>query len=334
MDIQKVCVIGSGTMGNGIAQVCAQAGLQVVMIDVQQEFLDRALKNMGWSVGKFIEKGKVKDKLEAVMGRIQTSIDMAAAAKVDLVIEAAFEKLEVKHDIFRQLDAVCGPDTLLATNTSAIPITELASVTKRPGKVLGLHFFNPVPMMEVVEVVKGVATTEETMLAGVAFARRVGKDPIRVESDVPGFLMNRINLVSYVEAIRLLEQGIGTVEDIDKGVRAAFGRKMGPFETGDLVGLDVSCGGLTAIYAECQELKFYPPQLLRRKVKLGELGRKTGKGWYEYNADGSRERKADRQAGGKLTAKEKSQWPIKICFMRPTVASPLSPLTVPRLRMR
>ena len=153
---------------------------------------------------------------------------MAAAAKVDLVIEAAFEKLEVKHDIFRQLDAVCGPDTLLATNTSAIPITELASVTKRPGKVLGLHFFNPVPMMEVVEVVKGVATTEETMLAGVAFARRVGKDPIRVESDVPGFLMNRINLVSYVEAIRLLEQGIGTVEDIDKGVRALLAARWAP----------------------------------------------------------------------------------------------------------
>jgi 3-hydroxybutyryl-CoA dehydrogenase len=291
MNIQTVCVVGSGTMGSGIAQVCAQSGLQVVVIDVQQEFLDRALKNISWSVGKFAEKGKIKEKAETVMGRIATSLDMASASQADLVIEAAFENLGVKQEIFRKLDEVCGREALLATNTSAIPITEVAAVTKRPAKVLGLHFFNPVPMMDVVEVVKGVATSEETMLAGVAFARRVGKDPIRVESDVPGFLMNRINLVSYVEAIRLLEQGIGSVEDIDKGVRAAFGRKMGPFETGDLVGLDVSCGGLTAIYAETQDPKFYPPQLLRRKVKLGELGRKTGKGWYEYNADGTKKEK-------------------------------------------
>jgi 3-hydroxybutyryl-CoA dehydrogenase len=139
-----------------------------------------------------------------------------------------------------------------------------------------------------VEVIKGVATSEDTMAAGVEFAKKVGKEPVRVESDVPGFLLNRVNLVSYVEAIRLFEQGIGSVADIDKGVRLAFGRKMGPFETGDLVGLDVSCGALTAIYQESQDLRYYPPQLLRRKVKLGELGRKTGKGWYEYNKDGSR----------------------------------------------
>jgi 3-hydroxybutyryl-CoA dehydrogenase len=150
---------------------------------------------------------------------------------------------------------------------------------------MGLHFFNPVPMMEVVEVVRGVRTSEETMKSGVDFVRSIGKEPIRVERDVPGFLLNRINLIGYVEAIRLLEQGIGSVEDIDKGARLAFGRKMGPLETGDLVGLDVSYGGLMAIYEESKDIRYYPPQLLRRKVKAGELGRKTGKGWYVYDKD-------------------------------------------------
>lgn len=190
-----------------------------------------------------------------------------------------------------KLDESCRAEALLASNTSAIPITELAGITKRPQKVLGLHFFNPVPMMDVVEVIKGVKTSEETMQVGVDFVRSVGKEPIRVESDVPGFLLNRINLIGYVEAICLLEEGIGTVGDIDKGVRLAFGRRMGPFETKDLVGLDVSYGALTAIYEESKDMRYYPPQLLRRKVKAGELGRKTGRGWYEYEGDKIRKEK-------------------------------------------
>ena len=291
MAIQKVFIVGSGLMGNGIAQVCAQAGIQVFMNDISQDILDRALKNISWSVGKFIEKGKLKEKLETIMGRIQTKTDFTAAAQVDLAIEAVFERLDLKQEIFRKLDTICRVGTLLSSNTSAIPITELATVTQRPEKVLGLHFFNPVPMMEVVEVIKGVGTSEETMQAGVDFVKTIGKEPIRVESDVPGFLLNRINLIGYVEAIRLLEQGIGTVEDIDKGVRLAFGRRMGPLETGDLVGLDVSCGALTAIFEESKDIRYYPPQLLRRKVKAGELGRKTGRGWYVYNPDGTRKEK-------------------------------------------
>jgi 3-hydroxybutyryl-CoA dehydrogenase len=291
MAIQKVFIVGSGLMGNGIAQVCAQAGIQVFMNDINQEILDRALKNISWSVGKFIEKGKLKEKLETIMGRIRTGTDFTAAAQVDLAIEAVFEKVDLKQEIFRKLDSICRVGTLLSSNTSAIPITELATLTQRPEKVLGLHFFNPVPMMEVVEVIKGVGTSEETMQTGVDFVKTIGKEPIRVESDVPGFLLNRINLIGYVEAIRLLEQGIGTVEDIDKGVRLAFGRRMGPFETGDLVGLDVSCGALTAIYEESKDIRYYPPQLLRRKVKAGELGRKTGCGWYVYHPDGTRKEK-------------------------------------------
>ena len=291
MTISKVFIVGAGLMGGGIAQVCAQAGLNVLITDVNQDILNRALKNIAWSVSKFIEKGKVKESLESIMGRIRVATDWENASRVDLVIEAVFEKLELKHEIFKKLDEVCGPETVLASNTSAIPITEIAAVSKRPEKVLGLHFFSPVPMMEAVEVIKGVRTSEETMRAGVDFVRSIGKEPIRVESDVPGFLLNRINLVGYLEAIHLLEQGIGTVEDIDKGVRLAFGRRMGPLETGDLVGLDVSYGALTAIYEESKDVRYYPPQLLRRKVKSGELGRKTGRGWYEYNPDGSKKEK-------------------------------------------
>ncbi len=291
MTISSIFIVGAGLMGSGIAQVCAQSGIQVFLIDISQEILERGLKNIAWSLSKFIEKGKVKESLESVMGRIRVSTDWKKASEVDLVIEAVFEKLEIKHEVFKKLDEVCGPETVFATNTSAIPVTEIAADLKRPERVLGLHFFNPVPMMEVVEIIKGMKTSEETMKAGVNFVKSIGKEPIRVESDVPGFLLNRINLVGYIEAIRLLEQGIGTVEDIDKGVRLAFGRRMGPLETGDLVGLDVSYGALTAIYEETKDVRFYPPQLLRRKVKAGELGRKTGRGWYEYNPDGSKKEK-------------------------------------------
>lgn len=288
MGIDKVLIVGSGLMGSGIAQVCAQSAIQVILYDIREEAIEKGLKNIAWSVSKFIEKGKLTEDRETILGRINKATDLSGASEADLVIEAVFEKLGLKQDIFRQLDESCRPEAVLATNTSAIPITELAAVTKRPEKVVGLHFFSPVPMMQAVEVIKGVSTAEETMREAVDFVRKIGKEPIRVESDIPGFLLNRINLVSYVEAIRLVEQGIGTVEDVDRGIRLAFGRRMGPLETGDLVGLDVSYGALMAIYEESRDIRYYPPQLLRRKVKSGQLGRKTGMGWYAYNEDGSR----------------------------------------------
>lgn len=275
-------------MGSGIAQVCAQAGIEVMLNDISAEALAQGLSNIDWSVGKLIEKSRLHEDKETILGRIKTAADFAKAFEADLAIEAVFEDLELKQNIFRKLDETCNPDTILASNTSAIPITALAAVTRRPDRVLGLHFFNPVVMMQTVEVVRGINTSEAVMQAGVDIVRKLGKEPIRVECDVPGFLMNRINLVSYVEAIRLFEQGIGTVADIDKGVRLAFGRPMGPFETGDMVGLDVSYGALTAIYEESRDMRFYPPQMLRRKVKAGQLGRKTGKGWYTYEEDGSK----------------------------------------------
>jgi 3-hydroxybutyryl-CoA dehydrogenase len=288
MDISKVFVMGAGAMGNGIAQVCAQRGISAVMCDLSQDLLDKAVKNINWSVSKFIEKGKISESLDTVMGRIQTSTDYDAAAEADLVIEAVFEKIEVKHEVFKKLDSVVGDNTIVASNTSAIPITEIAVVMRRPENFLGLHFFNPVPMMAAVEVIRGISTSDEAFQYGADFVRFIGKEPIMVNRDIAGFILNRINMLSNMEAYRLVEQGVATPEDIDKGMRLAFGRRMGPFETSDLVGLEVQLMAYNNVYQEEKDLRFYPPSILRRKVLAGQLGRKTGKGWYEYNPDGSR----------------------------------------------
>jgi 3-hydroxybutyryl-CoA dehydrogenase len=291
MSIQKAFIVGSGLMGGGIAQVCAQAGIQVYMNDVRREVLDRTIKNIDWSVGKLVEKEKLTEKVETIMSRIHAETDFTIVSQVDLVIEAIFEKLDLKQEIFKQLGEMCGVETLIASNTSAIPITELAAVTKRPGRVLGLHFFNPVPMMHAVEVIKGAVTTEETILRGREFVLQIGKEPVMVHRDVAGFLINRINYPSTIEAMRMVEEGIGTAEDIDKGLRLASGRRMGIFETSDLVGLDVTYNALLSMYHETGDSRWFPPMILRRKVKAGHLGRKTGRGWYEYNEDGSRKEK-------------------------------------------
>ncbi|MBU1277136.1 MAG: 3-hydroxyacyl-CoA dehydrogenase family protein [Proteobacteria bacterium] len=288
MNIKKVMVVGCGTMGAGIVQVCAQSGLQVVMTDLSQEMLDKALKSIAWSVGKLADKGKLTDDKDTVMARITASEDYAPGADADLVIEAVFESLDVKKEVFARLENTVGPDTLLASNTSAIPISAIGGATQRPQRVLGLHFFNPVPMMDAVEVIKGISTSEETMEAGMEFIRFIGKHPIRVDSDIAGFILNRCNMLTNMEAYRLVEQKVATPEDIDTGFRLAFGRKMGPLETSDLVGLDVQLMAYTNVYEEEKDQRFYPPSILRRKVEAGQLGRKTGKGWYDYDKDGKR----------------------------------------------
>ena len=288
MEIKKVIVVGSGLMGSGIAQVCAQAGIQVFLNDVSPEALDKAIKNIEWSVGKFIEKGKLAEKKEAIIDRITPITDLGLAKDVDLAIEAVFEQLELKQQIFEELDQICAPHTMIASNTSAIPISDLAAVTQRADKVLGLHFFSPVPMMQVVEVVKGISTTDETARAGGEFVKKIGKEAIMVNRDVPGFAINRINFPSTIEAMNLVEQGVVSIEDVDKGLRLGLGRKMGIFETGDMVGLDVTYGALMATYKETGDSRWYPPLLLRRRVKAGHLGRKTVQGWYRYDKDGNK----------------------------------------------
>ena len=288
MDIQKVMVIGSGLMGSGIAQVCAQAGMQVFLHDVSEEAVNKAVKGVKWSVGKFIEKGKLAEDSDTIVARIQPITNISEGQEADLIIEAVFEKIDLKLEIFQKVDQICSADALIASNTSAIPITELAAVTGRPEKVMGLHFFSPVPMMQAVEVIKGAATAEQTAGAGREFVLQLGKEPIMVNCDVAGFVINRINFPSAIEAMNLVEQGVASVEDIDKGLRLASGRRMGIFETGDMVGLDVTYGAMKAMYEETGDPRWYPPLLLRRKVKAGHLGRKTGRGWYEYDDDGSR----------------------------------------------
>ena len=291
MTIEKAFIVGSGLMGSGIAQVCAQAGIEVFLYDIDPEALNKALKSIEWSVRKFVEKGKVKEDRATIMDRIRTVTSFSKAETVDLTIEAVFERLDLKQEIFKKIGEVSGAEALIASNTSAIPITELAAVTDRPERVLGLHFFSPVPMMQAIEVIKGITTTDETARKGREFVLQIGKEPIMVNRDVAGFVINRINFPSTIEAMNLVEQGIATMEDIDKGLRLALGRKMGIFETGDMVGLDVTFGAMTAIYKETGDPRWYPPMILRRKVKAGHLGRKTGRGWYEYNEDGTRKEK-------------------------------------------
>ncbi len=288
MEIKKIFVVGAGLMGSGIAQVSASAGLEVILYDVAPEAVERAIKNIAWSAGKLVEKQKVQGPLEAIMNRITSTENLSDATEVDLCIEAVFENLTLKQEVFKKLSAVVKPETLLASNTSAIPLSTLAAAVPHPERVLGLHFFSPVPMMEAVEVVRSQFTSDEVFALGRSFVKSIGKEPILVHKDVPGFLINRINFPASVEAMRLVEAGVGTVEDIDKGLRLASGRRMGIFETGDMVGLDVTCGALTAIYEETKDPRWFPPAILRRKVMAGQLGRKTGKGWYEYNPDGTR----------------------------------------------
>jgi len=287
MEIKKIFVAGAGAMGAGIAQVCAQAGYRVVMRDLTDEIVDKGLKTIAWSVGKLVEKGKIQGTADEIVARIEGTLDFSAAKDADFIFEAVIEDLDIKKEVFSELDTLCPYHTIFASNTSAIPITDIAESTKRPSQVVGTHFFNPVPMMRVVEIVKGLITSEETMGAAERLCQSLGKETIRVNRDVAGFALNRINFPSTIEAIRLVEAGVARVEDIDKGMRLGFGRPMGPFETADLAGLDVGYNAMSAVYRETQDEKFYPPMLLQRKVRIGHLGRKTGIGWYKYDDKGN-----------------------------------------------
>ncbi len=287
-NFEQVGIVGAGLMGSGIAQVCAQAGMRVVMMDKDPEALEKAKKDIAWSVGKFVEKGKIEEDKETVLSRISVAADLKDMKDVQIVIENVYEDIDLKREVYKTLSSIVGKETLLASDTSAIPITEFAAVTRYPERVLGLHFFSPAQMMRAVEVIRGVTTSDEVMNDGVAFVEMIGKKPIRVERDIAGFLLNRVNFPSTIEAIRLVEEGIATVAEIDEGMRLAFGRRMGPFETGDMVGLDVMMKAMMSTYEETKDMKFYPPVLMQRKVTAGHLGIKTRKGWYDYNEDGTK----------------------------------------------
>lgn len=293
MEIKKIFIVGSGLMGGGIAQVCAQAGYSVTMMDIEDEMIEKGMKNITWSVSKMVEKGKVEGRVEEIIGRIKATTELAKAKDAEFVFEAVFENPEIKSKVFSELDEICPAATILASNTSAIPITEIAVATRRPDKVVGTHFFSPVPMMQVVEIIRGLKTSDRTLEIATKLCESLGKEIVTVNKDVAGFALNRFNIPSTVEAIKLVESGIVSVEDLDKGVRLGFGRPMGPFETGDMTGLDVGLNAISAIYRETGDPKFMPPMLLQRKVKAGQLGRKKGIGWYKYDENGKKIGPAD-----------------------------------------
>jgi 3-hydroxybutyryl-CoA dehydrogenase len=288
MEIKKVFIAGAGRMGIGIAEVCAEAGYDVIMEDMNDEILAKGMQAIKRSVQRAVEKGKVKGTAEAIMSRIQTTTKLESAKDADIVVEAVFEDIELKRGIFRQLDQICRPDIVLGTNTSGIPTTEIAVATKRPDKVVGIHFFNPVPVQKIVEVVKGLSTSEQTMETAMTFCRSLDKEIIRINRDVQAFALVRTDIVSYVEAMKLVEEGVASVEDIDKGFRLGYGRPMGPFETRDFAGLDIGWAVLQNLYKETGDTKFLPPMILRRKIAAGHLGKSVGIGWYRYDEKGNR----------------------------------------------
>ncbi|OMI40218.1 3-hydroxyacyl-CoA dehydrogenase family protein [Streptomyces sparsogenes] len=280
---RKLAVIGAGLMGSGIAQVSAQAGWDVVLRDVTDEALRRGTDAIRASYDKFVAKGKLDaEAAEQALARITTTTELEAAADADVVVEAVFEKIEVKRDIFRTLDGLVKDDTILASNTSAIPITKIAAATERPERVVGTHFFSPVPMMQLCELVRGYKTSDETLAAAREFAEGVGKTCIVVNRDVAGFVTTRLISALVVEAAKLYESGVATAEDIDIACKLGFGHAMGPLATADLTGVDILLHATENIYTESQDEKFAPPEIMRRMVDAGDIGRKSGGGFYRY----------------------------------------------------
>jgi 3-hydroxybutyryl-CoA dehydrogenase len=280
---QRVAVIGAGLMGSGIGQVAAQSGWQVVLHDVTDEALRRGREGIEQSTARFADKGRMSaEDRAAALNRITTTTDIDAVAEADVVVEAAFEQVEVKREIFRNLDRICHDRAVLATNTSAIPITTIASATGRPEAVVGTHFFSPVPLMVLCELVRGLRTSDDTLAAARSFAESVGKTCVVVNRDVAGFVTTRLISALVVEAVRLYESGVASAEDIDTACRLGFGHAMGPLATTDLTGVDIFRHATSTIYAETGDPKFFPPETLSRMVAAGDLGRKTGRGFYSY----------------------------------------------------
>jgi 3-hydroxybutyryl-CoA dehydrogenase len=287
-EVKKVMVVGAGFMGTGIAQTTIQSGYPTLLWGLDQEEVAASLKKIDWALSRMDQKGKLSESKKSVINRIQTTTNLSDAGNSDLIIETVTEKLAVKEDVFQSLDKYAPKESILASNTSTIPISKLAAVTKQPERVVGIHFSSPVPLMPVAEVIRTIVTSDKIFETAVSFVRSLNKEPIQVNFDQAGFIFNRINLPSNVEAIRLVERGVASVENIDNAMKLGFGRPMGPFETSDMVGLDTGYYALLSLYEETKDPKFYPPDLLSRKVWLGHLGKKVGKGWYVYGPDGER----------------------------------------------
>ena len=282
MSIQKVMVIGAGQMGSGIAQVCAMAGFDVILQDLKQEFLDRGMGVIDKNLQRQVDKDRMtSDEKAAIIARLHPSTDIQSASEVDIVIEAAVENMEIKSSIFKQLDEIAPAHTILATNTSSLPITEIAAVTKRPEKVIGMHFMNPVPVMKLVEIIRGLATADEVYQAIEDMTKKLNKVPVEV-NDFPGFVSNRVLMPMINEAIYTVYEGVATPEAVDEVMKLGMNHPMGPLTLADFIGLDTCLYIMEVLHAGFGDDKYRPCPLLRKYVKAGWLGKKSGRGFYKY----------------------------------------------------
>lgn len=284
-EIRRVAVLGCGLMGSGIAEVSARAGYETWVREVSDELCQKGRSAIEKSLGRAVEKGKLAaEERDAALGRLHFTTSLEELKDVDIVIEAVTEDLDLKNEMFRALDQICGPSTIFASNTSSLTIADMAAATRRPDRMVGLHFFNPVPVMKLVEVVRTIATSEETFRTAFEFAKSLGKEPI-VAKDTSGFIVNRLLVPYMLDAIRALEQGLGTIEDIDKGMVLGTGYPMGPFTLSDFVGVDTLYRIAEIMFEEYRETRFAPPPLLKRMVSMGYFGRKSGRGFYDYSGE-------------------------------------------------
>lgn len=283
MAISKIGILGAGAMGGGIAQVAAQSGFEVVLCDVEMSFVDRALAKMTAFLDKSIEKGRLTEEQKAEsLSRITRTTSISDFNAADLVIEAIIEDLEQKKKAFSELEQVCKPGALLTSNTSSMSITVLAGATKRPELFAGMHFFNPPALMKLVEIIRGYYTSDETIAELDAVAKKMGKVTVEVKKDSPGFIVNRILIAQFAEAIRLLEEGVASPEDIDTAIKTGLNYPMGPFELQDFTGVDIAYFVMNYFYDEFKETRWNPPQAIKALIRAGRLGKKTGAGWYDH----------------------------------------------------